>query len=270
MTINPADLVAVRSYVHGRTGLPNNELGIQGDDAHAASGGYHIGGSLVPSSDYSRRESARDRAITDTAASAFDLGLWGDGKVFRAVTLYLVALAKSGDPRMRDVREIIYTPDGQTVHRWDRLGIRTSGDTSHLKHTHTSFFRDSEGRRDRPDNFLGALQEAFAAQEADVEQTDRLIHPPAADPGRDVGWALTDLSQMRDGLVLPAQTVKDRGVPTPAADSWLGQLRADVAELKARPPVDPAAVAALLAPQLPTASDIVDELIRRAATGPTP
>ena len=43
----------------------------------------------------------------------------------------------------RDLREIIYSPDGKVVRRWDRLGKRSSGDDSHLWHTHFSFFRDS-------------------------------------------------------------------------------------------------------------------------------
>ncbi|WP_037684611.1 hypothetical protein, partial [Streptomyces griseus] len=49
----------------------------------------------------------------------------------------------AGAPDTRDIREIIYSPDGQTVKRWDRLGKRSTGDSSHLWHTHFSFFRDS-------------------------------------------------------------------------------------------------------------------------------
>lgn len=168
MTESPADLIAVQVYVHARTGQPWDALGIK--HATPQGGGYHEGNDLLAaagrlSSDYSKRESARDRPGTNSA-SAFDLG--GDFPRFREITLALVAACQRGDPRTRDVREVIYTPDGKTVRRWDRLGLRSTGDSSHLSHTHISFFRDSEGRRDRADNFLGLLRELFEGQEADM------------------------------------------------------------------------------------------------------
>jgi hypothetical protein len=104
--------------------------------------------------DYSVVESPRDANPTD-AASAVDLagaGWW------RPLTLWLVDRAVAGAPGTEDIREIIYTPDGVTVHRWDRLGIRSTGDSSHLYHTHVSFFRDSEGRRG---SFVDLLQRYF-------------------------------------------------------------------------------------------------------------
>ena len=53
---------------------------------------------------------------------------------------------------LADVREIIYSPDGQRVLRWDRERGASSmprpgeADASHLTHTHVSFYRDSEHR----------------------------------------------------------------------------------------------------------------------------
>jgi hypothetical protein len=44
--------------------------------------------------------------------------------------LWLVGRCKAGDPDAADIREIIYTPDGKTVQRYDRLGIRSTGDSS--------------------------------------------------------------------------------------------------------------------------------------------
>lgn len=164
MTGAPGDLLAVRQYLLQRTGLAADAVGIAGDPAHASSGGYHEGNDDLArvgrlTSDYSKRESSRDQPGTNSA-SALDIGDFTRGAVtLRSVTLALVAACKCGDPRTRDLREIIYTPDGVNVQRWDRLGIRSTGDSSHLYHTHLSFFRDSEGRRAQPDNILGLLVE---------------------------------------------------------------------------------------------------------------
>jgi hypothetical protein len=166
MTFAPTDLLTVRQYLLSHTGLPGDAVGIVGDPAHASTGGYHEGNDDLArvgrlSSDYSKRESVRDRPGTNNAA-ALDIGDFiHAGRTLRQLTLWLVARCVAGDPRTRDVREVIYTPDGQTVHRWDRLGIRSTGDDSHLIHTHLSFFRDSEGRRAAPDNILGLLAEFF-------------------------------------------------------------------------------------------------------------
>ena len=162
MTYAPADLLAVRQYVMGRTGLPANAVGVAGDDNHPD--GYHVGNDALAAvgrltSDYSKRESPRDRPGTN-AASALDIGDFNrDGKTLRGLSLFLVGRCEAGDPRATDIREIIYTPDGKTVRRWDRLGIRSTGDSSHLYHTHFSFFRDSEGRRNA--GYLALLEEYF-------------------------------------------------------------------------------------------------------------
>lgn len=163
MTSAPDDLLAVRRYVLEATALPEDAVGIVGDPDHASTGGYHEGNDDLNrvgrlSSDYSKRESSRDRPGTN-AASALDIGDFNRGGLtLRALTLRFVDACQRGDPRTADVREVIYTPDGSTVRRWDRLGIRSTGDSSHLYHTHISFFRDSEGRRADPDNVLGLLK----------------------------------------------------------------------------------------------------------------
>ncbi len=176
MTYAPKDLLTVRQHLLAALNmspakiavdLEPEEVGVVGDDEHAATGGYHVGNSALAAvgrltSDYSKRESARDRPGTN-AASALDIGEFthvrGDGTVLtlRSLSVALVAACKASDPRTRDIREVIYSPDGATVRRFDRLGIRSTGDQSHLFHTHISFFRDSEGRRAQPDNILGLL-----------------------------------------------------------------------------------------------------------------
>lgn len=201
MTYPPADLVAVQHYVRDRTGLPWDALGIIHGSPQG--GGYHEGHDLLhaagrapedPGSDYSYAESLRDRHGLTDAGSAFDMGD-GFGR-FREITLGIVSACQRNDPRTRDVREVIYTPDGVTVRRFDRLGIRSSGDSSHLTHTHTSFFRDAEGRRDRADNYLGLLRELFEGVVDDMlDYSQQVPDGPArqGNPGRTVGQWIGDV-----------------------------------------------------------------------------
>ena len=64
--------------------------------------------------------------------------------------MWLVLHAQAGDPLASDVREIIYSPDGLKVWRWDAVAGGPpsigGGDDTHLWHTHISYFRDSEAR----------------------------------------------------------------------------------------------------------------------------
>jgi hypothetical protein len=177
MTNAPDDLLVVRRYLLAAAGLADDAVGIVGDPAHASTGGYHEGNNDLGrvgrlTSDYSKRESARDRPGTDSA-SAEDIGQWG-GVIGRrrlswlAFNAELVAACQRGDSRTRDIREVIYTPDGVTVRRWDALGVRSTGDSSHLYHTHLSFFRDSEGRRAAPDNILGLLADLIDGEVPNV------------------------------------------------------------------------------------------------------
>lgn len=179
MTYAPADLLAVRLYLLTSTGLSGDAVGVVGDPDHLATGGYHVGRADLArigrlTSDYSMRESPRDRPGTD-GASALDIGDFAKGAVsLRSLSLGLVAACQRGDPRAGDIREIIYTPDGSTVRRFDRLGIRSAGDGSHRWHTHISFFRDSEGRRAQSDNILGLLVELIEGDD-DMSVLDETI-----------------------------------------------------------------------------------------------
>jgi hypothetical protein len=141
VTFAPSSIKKAQTYLHDKTGLPWAALGITGDSAHR--GGYHCGEDRVDNDDYSVDESARDRRGLSGAASALDIGSWSG---LRAFSKWLVEQCKAGAEDTKDIREVIYSPDGKTVKRWDRLGVRASGDTSHLFHTHISWFRDAEGR----------------------------------------------------------------------------------------------------------------------------
>lgn len=162
MTFNPPDLVKVQREVKAIINIPFAALGILGDTDHAEGGdSYHLGkNQLRSNASYSVTESRRDKHPTN-AASAFDLGGgWRfeaahdaaakkrAQKAFLRFNHLYVAALKAKERGTEDIREIIYTPDGTVVKRFDVLGIRDSGDDRHLTHTHTSFFRDSEGRRD--------------------------------------------------------------------------------------------------------------------------
>lgn len=127
-------------------------VGIVGDKPHAEGGtSYHLGDDDLVSDAYSIVESPRDRAGLTDAAAALDIG-WFEIRVagkthnLRTFSIWLVAQCKADTADTRDIREVIYSPDGKVVKRWDRLGKRTTGDESHLSHTHESWFRDSEKR----------------------------------------------------------------------------------------------------------------------------
>lgn len=150
MTYAPASLRSVQALWTGQGGV---NLGIVGDLAHQARGvSYHLGRDQLTSTAYSRR-TARDIAGLTRAASAIDLGrLDGSLVGLRNFSTWLVGQGRSNAPGTADIREIIYSPDGKTVLRWDRERGHTSlprkgeADSSHLTHTHISWYRDSEYR----------------------------------------------------------------------------------------------------------------------------
>jgi hypothetical protein len=164
MTYAPKPIQAARAYLLARldahpgraiaVDLDPNEVGIVGDTKHGTSG-YHVGWDRLRlgrgDRDYSVRESRRDHTRSD-AASALDIGLFAtraaDGSMWDLprFSRWLVAQCENNAPDTRDIREVIYSPDGHRVHRWDRLGTQSGGDNGHLIHTHLSFFRDSENR----------------------------------------------------------------------------------------------------------------------------
>jgi hypothetical protein len=201
MTTAPPNLLAVRALVRKHTGLSANATGIVGDDNH--DGGYHCGRNGVGLSDYSVRESPRDRAGLSDWACAFDEGYWelrvgGKLHTLRSKSIWMVAQCKAKTPDSLDIREIIYSPDGKTVKRWDRLGIRSTGDKSHLEHTHRSYFRDAV----KSGKDLTALDRRYfteigllAGEDDDMEQNEPLLHKVPGDPDADVGWVLADVSQ---------------------------------------------------------------------------
>lgn len=179
MTYAPPNLLEVRTLLLAHLNvdkanyryddLESIEVGIVGDSAHR--GGYHCGSDRVVSRDYSVIESVRDSRGLTLDASALDVG-WFEAHVngithnLYTFNRWVISQCIANAPDTRDIREVIYTPDGKTVRRYDRLGKRSSGDSSHLYHTHFSFFRDSvKARRDQTPLFkryltyIGLLEE---------------------------------------------------------------------------------------------------------------
>jgi hypothetical protein len=139
--VTPA-LSETREYLKIHTGLDNFGLGIVNNETDAS---YHHGWSQrdTDGTDYSWDESHRDWNWKTDAARALDIGNFNR---LRELSTWLVEECRRGAPDCADIREIIYSPDGKTVKRWDRLGIRTSGSSSHTTHTHVSWFADAEHR----------------------------------------------------------------------------------------------------------------------------
>jgi len=163
VTYNPATLQALGRYWTGQGGV---NLGVVGDVDHQNKGtSYHLGADKLAPTAYSAR-TARDRAGLTNAASAIDLGkLEGTLANLRAFSTWLVGQARANAPGTYDMREIIYTPDGKVVLRWDRERGHASAprpgeaDASHLTHSHISWYRDAE-RRDHTTAFRPYFEEA--------------------------------------------------------------------------------------------------------------
>lgn len=156
MTFAPPTLTALMSLWTSHGGV---NLGIVGDTSHIARGtSYHLGKDNLIAGAYSAKL-PRDVAGLSNAASAVDFG-----KVNASLTglqkfsVWLVAATRANPTKYRDIREIIFSPDGKVVRRWDnelhalRIGGDGTGqgDNTHLWHTHISFYRDSEFRDKRP------------------------------------------------------------------------------------------------------------------------
>lgn len=163
MTYAPPTLTALARYYVDQGGVNS---GIVGNAAHAARASYHNGldraiasyganRTIISERDYTFRL-PRDRNGASNAASAFDLGkLSGSLVKLRKFSIWLKEQCEAKAPGTRDIRDIIYTPDGVNVKRWDnadgvlKQGYPTAsgqGDSTHLWHTHISYFRDSEDR----------------------------------------------------------------------------------------------------------------------------
>lgn len=251
MSYAPARLLELQSYMQLQTGLPVNALGIVGDSSH--DGGYHCGwdrrrirnGSL---DDYSWEESSRDWDHKTNAARAFDCGSFDR---LQEMSKWIVGQCQAGAPDTLDIRSIIYSPDGVTVLRWDRLNRHSGGDSSHESHTHFSFFADAENR-DKMSVFQrffggamttpqGAHNQAYVVQNGMLflETPDVLIPAegsfPAASWPNMLGLAIKALVEGTDAVLppfvhIPARTWKN------GTAAQLDRMEAKLDQLLAMPP----------------------------------
>ncbi|OKI75055.1 hypothetical protein [Micromonospora sp. CB01531] len=299
MTRAPNNLLAVRNLLLTHLNvdkkavrpedLEPGEVGIVGDANHR--GGYHCGSDRVVKNDYSVVESTRDSSGLTLDASALDVGMFtvrsgGRTHNLRTFSAWCVAQCVANESDARDLREIIYSPDGKVVKRWDRLRKRTTGDSSHLTHTHFSFFRDStKAGRDQTPLFrryltgIGLLEDPMAqftdAHAAVLNQLAAVLPTLVSQSGYTDGR----MEAIANGRTKIRSDLKGAGGPVWLVDQVNG-IRADLATVAGRPPVDVPALAAALAPLLlaqltpeaiaaalspEIARQVADELSRRLA-----
>ena len=156
MTYAPPTLRELGAYYVSQGGV---NLGIVGDTNHTV--GYHLGRDRIygpmgqGDDDYSVKH-PRDKAGLSGGAAAIDLGrLKGSYEQLYTFSVWLVAQCQAKEPGTKEIREIIYSPDGTKVQRYSGVdgAIHTgpgNGDLSHRTHTHISYFRDSEARAKIP------------------------------------------------------------------------------------------------------------------------
>jgi hypothetical protein len=297
MTTAPASLLAARRFyidTLAKAGFKVDPMavGIVGDDNHAQSGNsYHLGKSALRGDSYTITESSRDRAGLSEAAAALDLGAFRitvDGKKhdLRSFSLWLVAQCKANTPDTADIREVIYSPDGTTVKRWDRLGKRSTGDKSHLSHTHESWFRDSESRDKtahlkRYFSEIGVLEDIMAIAPGDLTAiASAVLNARLGSSATTVGMALqSDIAKSVWSYPLedptsPTGGTKQAGtyqryldvVARAAATEAVNAVKVVVGTGSVDPGAIANAVAGLLAPQIDAATERLAEI----TTDPVP
>jgi len=178
VTNAPADLLGLRTNLMSTTGITDaSALGIVGDAAHAATGGYHEGktdlvNAGVFNTDYSVRLT-RDRNGCTESASAMDIGYqWphGGNAAWLRFNNMLVSYLHANDARLSAVRATNYTPDGTTKLRTDResgWSVVSSSDVVNI-HTHIEWYRDTEGNRSASLSFINAMAQAAVAGHTNV------------------------------------------------------------------------------------------------------
>ena len=276
MTRAPENLLAVRGLLLAHLNVDPNtvrgadlepaEVGIVGDANHR--GGYHCGSDRVVVNDYSVVESPRDSSGLTLDAAALDVGLFevrsaGRTHTLQSFSVWCVQQCTANAPDTRDIREIIYTPDGRTVRRWDRLRRRTSGDDSHLWHTHISFFRDSiKAGRDQTPLFrrylasIGLLEDDMPLTDADQPIIKAAVH------STQIGRTGVTFGEVMDMMrQLPGQVEAVRNQLTQLAARDFTDEPAIVQGVLAG--LTPEKIAAAIPPNL--AQQVADELARRLA-----
>lgn len=152
MTYAPPSLLDWRRVFASRfPHIPTTQFGIVGGPSHVATGtSYHLGrDQLKMSKDPYSARTRRDRDGLTDAASAGDVTDWIGPNLLRELSQWVVTECRRGAADSSDIREVIFSPDGNAVLTWDReRGVSSfpmpRGDSSHRSHTHFSWYRNSE------------------------------------------------------------------------------------------------------------------------------
>jgi len=163
MTYTPPTIHAVKLYIEQHGGTVSVARSC---DPNRNYYGYHLGKDQIYShncldangnnrakgdKDYSV-QTARDKSGLTDARAATDIQFFGAGggllkKQLQDFSVKLVARCVAKANGTSDIREIIYSPDGVKVWRYDQVSHTNSiggGDDTHLEHTHVSYYRDTE------------------------------------------------------------------------------------------------------------------------------
>lgn len=176
MTFVPESLLKIRRLFMARfPGITAAEFGIAGGPDHVLTGtSYHLGADQLKMgrNPYSAR-TQRDLNGLSNAASAFDITNRIGVQLLRDLSVWLVAQCRAKAADTLDIREIIFSPDGNAVLTWDReRGVSSfampRGGLSHREHTHIDWYRDSEFR-DRHSVFERFFKEREAVA---INETD--------------------------------------------------------------------------------------------------
>lgn len=196
----PNDLLSLRSRIQALTGLSAVSVGIVGDPAHLAGGGYHIGktdlihiaaygpaGATLSNirqthTDYSVRL-PRDKDSCTDYASALDIGAdWSAGgrDAWLRFNALLVSALQAGDPALSTVRATNFSPDGVGRYRIDReygFGDRQNSADSVTIHTHIEWYRDTIDRRQASlDRIAQLIVAAITGDSPPAPDSDLLLH----------------------------------------------------------------------------------------------
>ncbi|WP_018350938.1 hypothetical protein [Longispora albida] len=259
--------------------------GIVGDPAHARTGGYHISREDQPTSNYSV-QLPEDRAGQATWASAVDMNM--NPADMRLVTGRLLASAKDqNDPRLNYCREFYGTLNGRDVTGWDTYhGHPATSDDSHLWHVHISFLRQHAGSPEAMSAVLSVITGNTSPNPEPVKE------PEDVDPVQDFrlkllfdNWAPSRADWVRaggDGAVYDQAAARGGAVNSNAlahsntsalvreAQAAIGALTGKVTGIEQRLDkqatggIDPAALAAAVAPYLPkppTAAEVAKAVL---------
>lgn len=252
----PGDLKAFRADVMRETGITDPvAVGITGDPAHAARGGYHISSDDINhagkfGTDYSTRR-PRDHFLPNAYASAVDIGdNWprGGREAWLRFNNLLIAHLMSGDPSLAAVRAINFSRDGIERKRYDTAnrpqGIIDSTDTVTI-HTHIEWWRDTANKPVRASSLSTILGYIRTARDHTSEPKGAEVGTLTAPDGHegDVYYTLTSIPTPENSRI--------------AAHVALSRLLADVAIIKTQTaqPIDVDALAAAVASHLPDTVD---------------